>query len=62
MSAVNSQLAADRDQASITIGSLRGLRERQDGRLTKVEKRAMRLAEQALGMFLKNTINEFEED
>jgi hypothetical protein len=52
------QLAADRSQAAITIGSLRSLRDRQHDRMTKTERQCLRLAEQALGMFLERTIEE----
>ena len=52
------QLAADRTQATTLMHSLRGLRERQHYRLSKTQRQALGLAEQALEMFLNETIEE----
>ena len=55
---MDQQLAADRSQAAITLGSLRGLRDRQYHRFTKTERRAIKLAEASLENFLERTIED----
>ena len=55
---MDAQLAADRAQAAILMGSLRSLRKRQYYRLSKTQRQCLRLAEQALDMFLNDTIKE----
>ena len=55
---IDQQLAADRSQAAITLGSLRGLRERQYYRFTKTQRQALKLAEASLENFLDGHDNE----